>query len=112
MRRLCLPGLVLPMLLSACAHTYIDADGNRNVVGWVHLTLPPAMADRKAADWIRMRTFGLAVSSTDIGGAFELGYSDNTLAVIRNNSCVALDRLPPSLQLSQGEQHAPHPSAR
>jgi hypothetical protein len=72
--------------LLGCAHAYIDADGNRNVIGFVHLTLPPPAADPKTADWLRMRTVGLALSRTDIGGALELGYSDNTLAVIRKTA--------------------------
>jgi hypothetical protein len=88
--------------LSGCAHAYIDADGNRNVIGFVHLTLPPSAEDPKTADWMRMRTVGLALSRTDIGSALELGYSDNTLAVIRKNSCVQLGQLPTNLLSTSG----------
>ena len=112
-RKFCQIGtMLLPLMLSACAHTYIDADGNRNVIGWVHLTLPVPAQKEQAADWIRMRTIGLALSRTDIGGALEFGYSDNTLAVIRNNSCVQLDQLPPTLLSFQGVQHASDSPAR
>lgn len=93
-------------LLAGCAHTYLDSAGNRHVIGWVDLTLPAAAAKDKGADWIRLRTIGLAYSSTDIGNAIEFGYSDNTLAVIRNNSCVLLDPALAALLTSKGEPHA------
>jgi hypothetical protein len=85
--------------LCGCAHSYIDADGNRNVIGFVHLTLPPSDKEPRAADWMRVRAIGLALSRTEIGGALELGYSDNTLAAVRNNSCVQLPQPPATLPL-------------
>jgi hypothetical protein len=91
-------------MLGGCAHTYIDNEGNRNIIGWVNLTLPPAAPGPKAADWMRVRTLGVVLSRTDIGSAIELGYADNTLAAIRNNSCVPLDRLPSILL--PGDSHA------
>jgi hypothetical protein len=91
---LALPGLAW---LAGCASSYIDSDGTRHVVGLVHLTLPPSTPEPKVADWMRVRTVGLAVSRTEIGATFALGYADDTLAAIRNNSCVQLDRLPPHL---------------
>jgi hypothetical protein len=83
--------------LAGCASTYIDSDGTRHVIGLVHLTLPPSAPEPKVADWMRVRTVGLAVSRTDLGATFTLGYADDTLAAIRNNSCVQLDRLPSPL---------------
>jgi hypothetical protein len=105
--RSCQAGIVLLgcTLLCGCAHEYIDADGNRVIVGLVHLTLPGTAPASTAADWMRVRTVGLALSRNAIGGALELGYSDNTLAAIHNNSCVQLDRLPPSLLLTKGVDH-------
>jgi hypothetical protein len=91
--------------LGGCAHTYIDGQGNRNIIGWVNLTLPPADPAPRAADWMRVRTVGLVLSRTDIGSAIELGYADSTLAAIRNDSCVQLDRLPSIL--FAGDSHAP-----
>jgi hypothetical protein len=93
-------------LMGACAHTYIDQAGDRHVVGWVNLTLPAIPPKDQGADWIRLRTIGFAYSSTDIGSAIELGYSDNTLAVIRKNSCVMLDPALAPLLTSTGESHA------
>lgn len=107
-----LVGALVGAMLGGCAHTYTDAGGNRHIVGLVNLTLPAESSERKAADWIRMRTVGLALSRTDIGSALELGYSDNTLAVVRNNSCVQLARLPTTLFSSPGVVHAPEPVDR
>jgi hypothetical protein len=98
--------------LGGCAHAYIDADGNRNVIGFVHLTLPPPAMEPKAADWMRMRTVGLALSRTDIGGALEFGYSDNTLAVIRKNSCVQIGQLSTNLLSASGAINEPEPTGR
>lgn len=98
-------------LLCGCAHSYIDQAGNRRVIGWVDLTLPPAVAAADTgADWVRMRTFGLAISSTPISNAFELGYSDNTLAVVRNNSCVAFPPIAFSSLNATGASHAISPN--
>ena len=95
--------------LGGCAHTYIDSEGNRNIIGWVNLTLPPAAPEPRAADWMRVRTVGLVLSRTDIGSAIELGYADSTLAAIRNNSCVLLGRLPPALFPTPGTDDANSP---
>lgn len=69
-------------LLSGCAHSYLDQAGNRRVIGWVDLTLPPAIAAHDTgADWIRMRSFGLSISSSPIGNSLDLGYS-NSLSLL------------------------------
>lgn len=109
--RIC-PAIVAALaLLSGCAHNYLDQAGNRRVIGWVDLTLPPAIAAHDTgADWIRMRTFGLAISSSPIGSALDLGYSDNTVAVVRNNSCVALPPNAFSSVNSTGDNHANSPN--
>lgn len=99
-------GALIGALLCGCAHSYADADGNRHIVGILHLTLPQMAGEQKAADWMRWRTVGVAISRSEMGSAVEIGYSDNTLAVVRNNSCVALDRLPFTLVSSAGEHHA------
>lgn len=103
---------LMAAMLGGCAHTWIDADGKRHIAGIMHLTLPAETTGAKSADWMRWRTIGVAISSTDIGNALEIGYSDNTLAVVRNNSCVAFDRLPATLFSSSGDLHAPAPLPR
>lgn len=98
--------------LSGCAHSYIDADGNRAVIGLVHLTLPATERAPAAADWMRVRTVGLSLASTNIGAALGFGYTDDVLAVVRNHSCVSTDRLPPFLLPARGVPDAIAPPDR
>lgn len=77
-------------LLSACANVWVDAEGNRHVVGLVHLTLPPSQAPA-AVETLRVRTFGLSWTYSEVGSAILLGYGDSTLGFLRNDVCVAPD---------------------
>lgn len=73
--------------LSGCAHTYIDADGSRHVVGLVWLTLsPPAFG--AAADGRRVRAAGLSGVSTPAGTAIVLGYSDTNIVTVGDDRIV------------------------
>lgn len=74
-------------LLPGCAHVHVGADGQRHIVGFLMLSLPPVVAV-PAADSIRARTLGLAITQSPLGGGLVLGYSDTTLAVVRNHSLV------------------------
>jgi hypothetical protein len=84
---------LLASLLSGCAHSYVDQHGNRHIVGLVSVTLPP-VPDNGTADWVRLRTVGLAINRGSFISSLDLGYSDSTLAVIRNNSCAFINREP------------------
>lgn len=84
---------LLASLLWGCAHTYEDEHGNRHIVGLVSLTLPPT-PNSGAADWMRLRAVGISISRGNFVSSLDLGYSDNTLAVIRDNSCAFIDREP------------------
>lgn len=97
--------LIASGLLTACAHTYVDSDGNRNVIGFVNIKLPANAFP--SSEWLRVQTMGLTLTRSDVGSAIALGYSDNTLAFVRNNSCVQLNALPISILSSIGESHAP-----
>ncbi|MYM66347.1 hypothetical protein GTP45_05790 [Pseudoduganella sp. FT55W] len=103
---------ILPLaclLLSGCALTWVSPDGTRNVLGLAHVSVPPAIAPAATgADWIRVRSVGLAFSRTPLGSALDIGYSDNTLAGIHQHSCV---RIEPPFTLS-GEEHASNLPAR
>jgi len=94
--------------LCGCAHyTYLDADGNQRTIGWVNMTQPAAGATTPvAANWVRLRTVGFALSSTELGSTLELGYSDNTLAVVRNHSCAFIGQLSNGGVSFKGEDYA------
>lgn len=74
--------------LGACASVWVDTDGNRHVIGLMHLTLSPPQT-QAAAETLRVRTFGLSWTHADAGSALLLGYGDTTLGFVRNNVCIA-----------------------
>lgn len=77
------------MLLTGCAHVFVGADGSRNVIGLVWLTLPAASTTPAAAESIRTRSLGLTLTLSEAGNALTLGYSDATLAFVRDNAQVS-----------------------
>lgn len=86
-----LAAFALLTLLGGCAHVWIDAEGNRHVIGLVHLTLPPTQP-QAAAETLRVNTLGLTWTRAEAGSALVLGYGDTTLGFLRNDVCVAPDR--------------------
>jgi hypothetical protein len=80
--------------LGGCAHVWVDDQGNRHVVGLLHLTQPPAPTPA-AAETLRVRTLGLTWTRAEAGSALVLGYGDTTLGFLRNDVCVAPDRAHP-----------------
>jgi hypothetical protein len=79
----------LSALLAGCAHVVVDPDGTRHIAGFMVLTLPPARQDI-GADAVRMRSLGLTVTRGHAAGAqLTLGYSDMTIAAIRNDSAIS-----------------------
>ena len=80
---------VASLALSGCAQLAVDGDGTRHLWGCMVLSLPPADAEI-GGDVVRMRSVGLAVVRGDVVGAsVTLGYSDTTLAAVRNNRIVS-----------------------
>ena len=78
------------MLLAGCAHSYVDEQGRTHVIGLVALTLPAggrADAATPGAELLRLRTIGLSfVQTPGAGNSLVLGYSDSTIAWLRDNT--------------------------
>jgi hypothetical protein len=73
-------------LLAGCAHVVVDPDGTRHITGFMALTLPPASQDI-GGDAVRIRSIGLTGTRGHAAGAqLTLGYSDTTIAAMRNDS--------------------------
>lgn len=85
--------LCLPVFLHGCAHVYVDADGTRHVLGLVHLELPAESTAKPGGEALRSQSFGLSVTSSAVGQAVVLGYSDTTLAFVRDNVVVTASGL-------------------
>lgn len=76
-------------LLGGCAWTYVAPDRTRHVIGFVYAVLPPERAGAYPAESLRTRTLGVAFTSGDaVGTSISIGYSDITLAYVRENTCV------------------------
>lgn len=84
------PLMLVSAFCGGCAHVWIDAAGNRHVVGLVALTLPPSDVTRHGAETIRTRAVGLTLTRSDIGSALVLGYHDSSLTAVHNNVAVPL----------------------
>lgn len=79
--------VALSCVLAGCAFNYIGADGARHLVGLVHVTLP-ADPSQSAAASVRAQALGLSYTQADVGHSLSLGYSDTTVAFVRDNTCV------------------------
>lgn len=78
---------LMGVLAAGCAHVRVDAEGNRHVLGFAAFTLPAADASGGSA--LRSRVVGLSFTSSEAGSAFVLGYSDATVAFVRNDAVVS-----------------------
>jgi hypothetical protein len=80
--------LFVAIAAQGCAHVSVDEDGTRHVVGLVSLTLPPVDAEGRAAEAFRTRSIGITITKSEIETGIVVGYSDLTLAFIRDNRVV------------------------
>ena len=75
--------------LAGCAHVVVEPDGTRHIAGFMLLTLPRPTQD-VGGDAVRVRAMGLTVTRGHAAGAqLTLGYSDTTIATLRNDSVVS-----------------------
>lgn len=80
---------------SGCALTTVGADGSREVVGFVRMSLPaPTPAGTLAGETIELNVLGLLVFGSPVGGGVALGYSREQITGLKNNVLVlgAADR--------------------
>jgi hypothetical protein len=87
---LCLGASALLPAIAGCAAVHVDEQGRRHVLGLVWLTLPAPGEPAAAADELRTRSVGLTLNSGPLGQTAVLGYSDQRLLAIRNDSVLKL----------------------
>jgi hypothetical protein len=106
-----LPSLCVAALTfacQACAVSYLDADGNRHVVGFVDITVhPPAEPQTFAGDVVDLTAVRLTVSQTAQGGYVSIGYSREVLASMRDNALIVGDPLHPLARLNRPMRDIP-----
>ncbi len=94
---------ISPLLswLAGCAHVVVDPDGTRHIAGFMVLTLPPVRQEI-GSDAVRTRSLGLTVTRGHAAGTqLTLGYSDTTIAAMRNDSAVSRAELRRVLRVEQ-----------
>lgn len=82
--------LAVASTCTGCASVSVDAQGRTQVRGLVWLTLPAPPGRGQAAEQLRARSFGISLTRGPLVEGLVLGYSDQSLAMVRNDSAVRL----------------------
>ena len=84
---LCMAALAL--LMCGCAVTKVNADGSREVVGFVHMKLPAnSKPGALAGETVELNVLGLLVFNNPVGGGVALGHSREQVTALKNNVLV------------------------
>lgn len=81
--------LSAPALLGACAHSWVDTEGNTHVLGLAHVVLPAREAVG-AGVALRVRAVGVSFLTSSARSNFTIGFSDDTLVLVNADACVAV----------------------
>ncbi len=86
-------------MLSGCALSYVDRNGDTHYRGLlVHVVVPKSDDKREIrAESVRVQSFGLSLLSGLQRTNITLGYNDETMVLMRGDSCVAIGAGPLSL---------------
>lgn len=86
----------LALALSGCALSYVDRNGDTHYQGLLVHVVVPKSDDRREirAESVRVQSFGLSVLSGLQRTSITLGYNDDTLVLVRGDSCVAIGPAP------------------
>lgn len=91
-RRLSTLAIALTTLsLTACSYSYMDEDGRKQVIGLVNITIDDGQTSHEiAGHQISIQALGLNISSTPLGHGLTLGYSNETLLAVKDNTLAIL----------------------
>jgi hypothetical protein len=78
-------------ILSSCAVTYQDNDGNQRIVGFVSMTLEkPVDKSLVAGDKVKITNVGAMYSDTPIHNGISIGYYSETTTILKNDVAVII----------------------
>ncbi|MGD9615343.1 MAG: hypothetical protein AB7H90_09360 [Alphaproteobacteria bacterium] len=81
--------IVLTSALSACAISYIDANGDQHAIGLLDIVVrSPSAPETLAGDVVEITSLGLSVGQNAQGGFITAGYSRQTTAALRDSAFV------------------------
>lgn len=107
--------LLLAALTGCVSYSYVDDRNVHHIVGFVDVAIGPADGSPgdAAASAVRVTSLGFsAYSHPDNGAGVVLGYSEETLLMLPNNSCIDLnsagpcssEQRPPAVDRSLGKK--------
>ena len=68
--------LILMFFMSGCAISYIDSEGNHNMVGFMNVTMQGVENDKlKAGDKIEVTNVGILLSNGPLYSGVSVGYN-------------------------------------
>lgn len=81
------------LLLSGCAITYQDDNGNQRVIGLVSMTIDKPK-DKKsiAGDKVTITSLGVIYSDTPIYTGLSIGYYSEMTYVLKNNVAIIVEK--------------------
>ncbi|HEY0833474.1 MAG TPA: hypothetical protein VGE72_06140 [Azospirillum sp.] len=75
--------------LGGCSYSVTDEAGNRRIIGFVDMTVTPAAPGSPVAgSVVDVTTVGVALARHGQGGHLAIGYTRDTVAVLRDDALV------------------------
>ncbi|HYH18470.1 MAG TPA: hypothetical protein VD995_07605 [Azospirillum sp.] len=75
--------------MGGCSYSYTDEAGNRRIIGFVDMTVAPAPPGTPVAgSVVDVTTLGVAITRHGQGGHLSIGYTRDTVAVLRDDALV------------------------
>lgn len=79
------------LVLGACAHVHVDADGTTRILGLAYVEIPPVGADG-AGQSVRTTSVGVSLLRTELATGIAVGYHSHASTVQGSNTCRPLER--------------------
>jgi|TARA_B110000196_G_scaffold90347_1_gene78186 hypothetical protein len=84
--------LILMFVMSGCAISYIDSEGNHNMVGFMNITMQGVENDKlKAGDKIEVTNVGILLSNGPLYSGVSVGYNKESTTSIKNDALVLIN---------------------
>jgi hypothetical protein len=83
---------LLAISINGCAVSRLDSDGNKQIIGFIKLTIPgPGDPRELAGESVHLSTVGILLFTSPVQSGFSIGYSNEKMTGLRNNVLVFND---------------------
>jgi hypothetical protein len=84
--------LILMFVMSGCAISYIDSEGNHNMVGFMNITMQGVENDKlEVGDKIEVTNVGILLSNGPLYSGVSVGYNKESTTSIKNDALVLIN---------------------